>query len=224
MIGKMDRKDIAAALGVSLSNLKRAFRGTRLAFYNYCTINPGLLRSVNKFYETHTKQETANQFGLSENQVDYIVYRYKSHRPKTIRWTEAQLTEAVRMAGLVSPKAQAKFFNRPNASAGSIKSLWKKKFGHGMCSTNGMAHWCAKELVSVKARYIRPVGESRAGKQVNFRRVILWVDMEKVLKPEVAPFIREAVETMADFQRWLWRSSNPKPLILKMIKEREVPA
>lgn len=213
MVGKMDRKDIAAALGTSLTNLKRAFRGTRLAFYNYCTVNPGLVKAVNKFYETHSQEETARHFGLKPKQVDHIVNRYNQHAPKQVRWTNEQIAEAVKMAGIVSLKAQAKYFSRPNANVGSIKSLWAKRLSSRAASVNGMAHWQAKHLVTVKARYLQ--AKARA------HRVILWVDMEKCLKPEAPMFIKEAVHALADFQRWLWRSENPKPLILKMIRERE---
>lgn len=221
MIGKMDRREIADRLGVSLSSLKRAFRSQRLAFHNYCAINPWLVKSVCKFYETHSKQETAKHFGLKEKQVDHMVYRYRLNRPKQIRWTNEQIIEAAKMAGLISPRAQAKYFNRPNAFSGSIKSLWNKRFNMGQGCINGMTHWTAKEMVNHKARYLLPKGEGRAGRTCEFRRLILWVDMEKVLKPGTPDFVKSAVMTMANFQRWLWRSDNPRPLILKMIKERE---
>lgn len=215
MIGKMDRKDIALALGTSLANLKRAFRGTRLAFYNYCTINPDLVHSVNKYFETHSLRETAEHFGLKCKQVDHIVYRYRSAKPKQIRWTDKQIAEAAKMSGLVSLEAQAKYFNRPGAYAGSIKSLWTKRFGFMGGQINGMFHNQAKHFVDLSARYIK----TKRGP-----RVILWVVMEDCLKPEVPTFMREAIMTLADFQRWLWRTENPKPLILKMIREREAGA
>lgn len=125
------------------------------------------------------------------------------------------------MAGLISPKAQARYFNRPNAHAGSIKSLWIKKFGIGGCSVNGMVHSYAIELVNSNARYIRPISQGRHGDSVTFRRVILWVDMEKCIKSDVPEFIKNGIKAMASFQKWLWRCDDPKPLILKMIKERE---
>lgn len=85
-----------------------------------------------------------------------------------------------------------------------------------------MVHWHAKELVSSKARYLSPIGISRENKKVKFRRVILWVDMEKCLKKEVPLFLKNAVYEMANFQRWIWNSDNPAPLIKKMIKQREL--
>jgi AraC-like DNA-binding protein len=222
LIGKMSREDIAAEVGTSVVSLKRAFRGRRLAFYNYCTINPAWVRSVNKYYEKHTQEETAKYFGIRRKQVDHIVHRYKKYRkPKQLRWTPQEIAEAAKMAGLVSENGQAKFFRRPGAHSGSIKSLWMKNFGMGQGSINGMTHWCAKEIVGEKARYLKPLGQTRKGKPTEFRRVILWVDMEKCLKPQTPKFIREAIEQMAKFQRWLWKSENPKPLILKMMRERD---
>lgn len=223
MIGKMPRDEIAERLGVSVSSLKRAFRGTRLAFHNYCTANPELVRAVNQYYETHNINDTAKAFGLMPKQVDYIVYRYKMHKPKQLRWTDEQVIESAKMSGLVSFKAQARFFNRPGAFEGSIKALWQKKFKVPPGGINGMPHWKAREIVSADVPYIRPVGMSRDGKLVRFRRIALWVDMEKYLLPDVPQFIREAIMTMARFQRWLWKSYDPKPLILQMIKQREEP-
>lgn len=222
LIGKMSREEIASAVGTSVSSLKRAFRGTRLAFYNYCVVNPGLVRQVNSYYEKHGKNKTAEAFGLKPKQVEHIVYRYKLAKPRQIRWTDKQITEAARMAGLISLKAQAKYFNRPNANAGSIKSLWNKRFQTAGGCINGMTRWTAKELVTSKAKYLKPIGNTRKGEPVEFRNLILWVDMEKCLKPGLPKFLQDAIYTMADFQRWLWRSDNPKPLIMKMIKEREL--
>ncbi len=222
MIGKMSREDIAERLGVSVPSLKRAFRGTRLAFHNYCQANPNLVRQVNAFYEKHGNKRTAEQFGIRPKQVEYMVYRYKLYKPRQIRWTEKQILELARMAGLISPTGQAKFFKRPNAYEGSIKSVWMKKFKIGGGSVNGMVHWYAKELVNHKARYIRTKGLSREGIPVPFRRIILWVDMEKCLKKNVPIFIKDAIVSMAEFQRWLHGKSDTRNRILRMIKEREI--
>lgn len=223
-VGKIPREKIAEQLGTSISNLKRSLRGHSLWFKNGKYVNnPSLVRSVCSYYAKHGMLKTKEQF--PDISVKSIVdrpeyYGLKKHK-RQIRWTGEQITEAAKMAGLISPKAQAKYFNRPNAFSGSIKSLWMKRFKIGGGSVNGMTHWMAKELVNKNARYLRPVGESRKGEPTEFRRLILWVDMEKNLKKNVPPFICNAIHTMADFQRWLWKSKNPKPLILKMISERE---
>lgn len=221
LIGKMSGEDIANELGTSLPNLKRAFRGRRLAYYNYCQANPMLVKNVNKYFETHTQNETAKHFGISRKQVDHIIYRYRSAKPKQVRWTDTQLVEAAKMAGLVSYTAQAKYFNRPGANEGAIKSLWVKRLNGLSATLHGMPHWTAKNIVNQNARYLKPLGMSRDNRLIKFRRIILWIDMEKNLKKNVPPFIREAVETMADFQRWLFKSKNPKKQILKLIEARE---
>lgn len=221
MIGKMPREEIAERLGTSLSNLKRAFRGTRMVYYNYCVANPGLVRRVNKYYEKHSQKKTAKYFNLSPKQIDHIVNRYKIHKPKQIPWKDKEVIELARMAGLVSLKAQSKYFKRPNANAGSIKSVWTKKLGLAQRSINGMEHFRARRLVTQKAKYLKPLGTTRAGQLVQHRRVILWIDMVKVLKPEVPSHIRSALKTMAGFQRWLHGKRNTRERILSMIRERE---
>lgn len=222
MIGKMSREEIAQNLGVSLVSLKRAFRGTRLAYYNYCQARPNLVKAVNKYFEKHNQTETAIHFGLSRKQVDHIIYRYRTAKPKQIRWTDSQIADAARMGGLVSAKAQAKYFNRPGANAGSIKSLWTKRLTGSNSNLNGMVRWHARRLVQGhKARYIQPYGDSSTGRRVKFRKIILWVDMEKCLRPDIPLFVHDAIKTMANFQRWLHGSKDPKKKILAMIARRE---
>ena len=221
LIGKMDRREIAERLGISLSNLKRAFRGTRLGYHNYCVANPGLVKEVNKYYERYGKNKTVKKFNLKPKQVEHIIYRYKLHKPRQIRWTDKEIIEAARMAGLVSTSSQAKYFNRPNANAGSVKSLWMKRFRMSQGCVNGMTHYRAKELLNGNARYLKPMGETRAGEPVEFRKLVLWVDMERNLKKGLPAFMRDAVKTMADFQRWLHGGGDVKGKIIKLIKERE---
>lgn len=225
LIGKMKREDIAKKLGVSLSNLKRSMPGESLWFHRRYKNQPELTKKVLNYYFKHGKSATEKRF--PEVNVKAIVDRpeyygvARQYRQK--RWTEDQIIEAAKMAGLVSPAAQAIYFNRPRANAGSVHSLWHKrfKFGGRGSELNGMCHHQAKHFVSSRARYIRPIGVSQEGKPVIGRRLLLWVDMDKALKSDAPEFVREAVDVLAKFQKWLWNSDNPKPLIIKMIKERE---
>lgn len=223
MAGTMMQRELAEHIGCSRSNLIRwaSQSGVSLDALSY---KPEVVRAVCSYYEMHGRSATQRMF--PDVSVRSIIERNpKAFKPRQIRWTDEQIIEAARMAGLVSPIAQAKYFNRPRAHAGSIKALWMKKFGFGEGSLNGMAHWYARRLVQGhRARYIKPVGMSRDGEPVEFKRLILWVDLEKYLKPETPEFICEAVKTMADFQRWLHGSPDPRTKILRMIKEREVPA
>lgn len=224
LAGKMKRVDIAKKLKVSVANLKRSCRGTNFMTFDKWKKNPALVRKVFEYYFKHGKPATVKKFPNVNVKVlvDRPEYYGVKRKYRLLRWTEDQLIEATRMAGLISFDAQAKFFNRPRAHIGSIRSLWMKRFKMGGGNLNGMCHWRAKQFVNQKARYLKPLGLTRKGEQVEFRRLILWVDMEKCLKRDCPEFVREAVESMADFQRWIWKSKNPKPLILKMIKEREM--
>lgn len=223
-IGKKPVTEMAELLGTSTCNVKRAFRGQSLWFKNgKLKNNPELVRQVTNYYRQHGRPATVDRFpDISvKSIIDRPEYYGLGKHGLQIRWTDDQIIEAVKMCGLISFRAQAIYFNRPGANEGSIKALYVKRFDKIGGSVNGMVHDWARHLVNQNARYLRPIGNSRKHQPVLFRKLILWVDMEEVLKPEVPTFIKEAIHTMADFQRWLWRNQNPKPLILKMIKERE---
>ncbi len=213
------QRELAEHIGCSRTNLIRwaSNCGVSLDAHSY---KPEVIRQVCAFYEEHGKTKTQEAF--PDANVRSIVERFKFFKPRQIRWTDEQVIEAARMAGLVSLSAQAKYFNRPNAHAGAIKSLWMKRFGIGGGGVNGLVKWYARELIKGgHSKYIRPIGESRGGEPIQFRSIILWVDLEKILKPSVAPFIADAIRAMADFQRWLHGSDDPRRKILAMIKERE---
>lgn len=220
----MPVKEMAERLGTSVANIKRAFFGTGESiwcFRRYAN-QPALVRQVLAFYEKHGRTKTEERF--PEISVRSVVERYPNFSPRQIRWTEEQIIEAAKMAGLVSYKAQAKYFNRPNAFEGSICALWMKRFGIGQGQINGLVRSQVRPLIQGgHSKYISRVGQSRKGKRGQFQSLILWVDLEKMLKDDVPEFMKEAVRTLASFQRWLWRSDDPKPLILNMIKERELP-
>lgn len=223
--GKKPVTEIAALLGVSVTNIKRSMKGERLWFRNNKYVNqPLLVRQVLDYYFEHGKTATVERFPNVNVKciVDRPEYYGIERKYRQIRWTDREILEATRMAGLVSPTAQARYFNRPNACNGSIKSLWVKRFGLAQGQINGMTFYYAQHLVDSSAQFLKPRGEGRRGDPVLHRWIILWVDMEKCLLPDTPEFIRDAVKTMAQFQRWIWKSENPKPRILKMIQEREV--
>jgi hypothetical protein len=219
LAGTMYIKQLAKAVGSSDSTLDRWAKqnGVNINAHKY---RPATIRTVCAFYEKHGLVKTKEAF--PDISVRSIIERHKLFKARQTRWTNEQIIEAVKMSGLVSPNAQAKFFNRPNAYNGSIKALWTKRFGFLGGSINGMTHWNARELVDSSAQYLKPKGEGRRGEPTLHRWLILWVDLENCLRPDIPDFIRQAIHTMADFQRCLWKSDNPKPLILKMIKEREI--
>lgn len=229
--GKIPRSEIAERLGVSLSNLKRSCPGTKFATTWIHKMNPERTREVILYYFKNGKVATEKKYPHLNVKaiVDRPEYYGLKRVHRQLRWTESELLESVKMAGLVSFPAQAKYFNRPRANSGSIKSLWVKRHKSSYSQINGMVRNKARRLVvfNIKGRghYIKVVGTSRDGKVTasrSCRKIMLWVDMEKSLKPDLPAFIREGVKAMADFQRWLWQSENPGPLIKKMIREREL--
>ena len=220
LAGTMYYQLLAKRVGVSRSTIMR------WAHYNSVNVNalaykPEVVEAVCAYYEKHGKEATQKRF--PNVRVRSIVERHKDYRPRQIRWTNKQIIEAAKMAGVVSFEGQAKFFNRPNANAGSIKYLWHKRFKFGMQTIHGMSAHLAKDLVTKDCPYVasRFWRTKRKG-QVFGRKLYLWVDMENYLRPEVPDFIREGVETLAEFQRWLFKSEHPKRNVVKLIRHREI--
>jgi hypothetical protein len=220
LIGTMPRDEIAETIGVSVASLKRAFRGTRICFFNKHVANPDRVKQVTKFYERHGRAETQKAF--PEINVRSIVERYKLFRPRTIRWSEGQIIELARMGGVITYESQAKYFKRPGANAGSIKSAWTKKFKIAGGSINGMSHHIARQIVDNDCPFVTTrFWEQRKASGNYGRRLYLWVDMEKHLQPDIPNFIRDAVVSLAKFQRWLHQRKNPRLAIGRLIEVRE---
>lgn len=226
MAGKVPREEIAQRLGVSTVNLKRSCPEIKFATTWIHKLNPQRTRDVILYYFKHGKVATKEKF--PDLNVKSIVDRpeyYGIRRDyRQLRWRESELLESVKMAGLVSFPAQARYFKRPRANAGSIKSLWVKNHKASWGEVNGMYKDKARRLIKFhgsSGRYIKVVGTNRRGEESHFgRRVMLWVDLERCLRDDLPGYIKDGVKAMADFQRWLWDSENPAPLIRKMIKER----
>lgn len=226
MIGRYPVSEIAEKMNTSVSNIKRAFRGKSIWFKNgKWKQRPELTRKVIEYYFMYGMPATVKKF--PEVNVRVIVDRPEYYgikrNPRQIRWTDKQLIELAKMAGIISMKAQAKYFNRPNANEGSIKSALIKRFGVAAGTIHGLSNYRAKELIegkclSIKTRYWDP----RDRKRPNAGRTLyLWVDLENAIDPNLPQFIQEAIKTMADFQRWLF-GKNPRARILRMISEREI--
>jgi transcriptional regulator with XRE-family HTH domain len=219
LAGTMMQHELADHLGCSRSNLIRWASRNRVSLDSR-SYKPDVVRRVLQYYERHGKTKTQQAF--PDVSVRSIVERnYGKFRPRQTKWSDEQIVEAARMAGLVSPKAQAKYFNRPNSRSGSIKALWAKRFGVGGCSVNGMTHNSAKNFVTDQAPYVNPLGESRKGKRCKFRRVCLWVDVEKHMRQGIPEFMQDAIKTLANFQRWLFGDKEPRQKIIRMMRQRE---
>ena len=224
--GDMKIDDICRKLNVSRANLKRSCRGMRFFSHNgKYKERPDLVRQVLDFYFENGKSATVEAF--PNVNVKCIVDRPEYYGIKRVfrqkRWTPEDFHEAVKMAGLVSFKAQAIFFNRPRANAGSVKALWSKRMSSYPGYLHGLAAWNAKWIISEKCPVLRP--KHAAGRDFNPKSethpLVLYVDAEKYLRTDCPEFVRSAIGTMADFTRWVFDSKNPKRQIIKMIRERE---
>lgn len=225
MAGKVPREEIAMALGVSLSNLKRSCRDTSFLYYYIHKNNPNLVREICSYYEKNGKNKTQKKY--PNIKIRSVIEHYKTFSPRQTRWTEKQLHELVKMGGLVSKEAQAKYFNRPRANAGSIESAWIKKINTKMSTIHYLPTYRAKYFIKNSCPSIEVKFWSRntinKGKKPHqeFVKAHLWCDIKKHLKNDCPSFFKEAVIALDKFQQWIFNSTNPKPLILKMIQERE---
>lgn len=212
-IGEVSRGEIAQRLGMSRAAVNRYTREHGL-YGRSDAYRPEVVEAVLRAYEHGGKMAVRQLF--PDVCVRSIVERYKQYHPRQIRWTGEQQIDAARMAGLVSVTAQARYFGRPNAYAGSIKSLWAKRFQCAPTDVNGLAShrawWIAHPGVPAVL-----VKHSTAG---TCQPKVLWLDLAACLRPEVAPEIRDAVEALAAFQAWLHNTTDTA-VIRAMIHERE---
>jgi DNA-binding XRE family transcriptional regulator len=222
--GKLTKEEIAKRIGASRSSVMRLGRDLKLSFaatYKY-KANPRLVKQVCQYYEKHGKVKTQEKF--PQVSVRSIVERYKCFSPRQTRWTDDQLMELARMAGIVSQRAQAKYFKRPGANEGSIKSAWMKKFKSSGGSINGLSwniarHFVTKQCKPMRTQFWTP--RNKRSSNLKGRQVVLWTEMQKHLKADVPQWIKESVQAMAKFQIWLHGSAQVKRKIIKLIEVRE---
>lgn len=216
--GTIYYEELAKRIGASRSSVTRYARDHGISL-NALSYKPDVIQNVCAYYEIHGKRKTQEKF--PDVSVRSIVERYKEFKPRQIKWKDNEIIELIKMAGLVSPKSQAKYFNRPNANEGSIKSVFITKIKCPPTYINGLTHRTAKTLVNSKCRYIKPLGLGRNKKSVEFRRMALWVDIEKSLKKDLPNYLVDAVQACAEFQRWIHGGGDVKKKIKDMIRERE---
>jgi hypothetical protein len=222
--GKIPKEEIAVRIGASRSSVMRLGRDLNLSFaalLRYKT-NPALVKDVCQYYEQHGKRKT--QLRFPQVNVRSIVERYRWFAPRQERWTDEQLRELARMAGLISKESQAIYFKRPRANKGSITSVWMKTFRQGGGSVNGLSWHLARHFVDQEYRPIQTsVWAQRDRKSsINLgRKVVSWVDFEKHLIPSAPDWLKECATAMAKFQRWLHGTDHVGKKIKMLIKERE---
>lgn len=223
--GTMFVHEMAEKVGTSKSNLVRWNRQVGRLNLNALAYPENVIEKVTSYYEKHGKRKTQEKF--PDVNVRSIVERYKKFKPRNSRWTDNQIKELVQMAGLISMKAQAKYFDRPMANAGSIRSAWRKKFGMGAGYINGMPWHRAKYFIdskcpSIERRFWAQRRENRGKKQKVRRVVFLWVDMEKHLRDDCPEFIANGIHAMADFQRWVFGVKDVRAKVRRIVEMREL--
>lgn len=211
---KMYRAEIAKCLGISLMKLKRiaSYKGITFGFYKKNDIySEDIKRKVLSYYEKFGKSKTAEKY--PKVCVRSIVER-NNHKPRQIRWKHFQVIEALKMASFVSFKDQARYFNRPRAFKGSITSLWQKKLNMKARNIHGWPTYIAEIFIDTSQC------PSVQGSWMNGYRIYLWSQMENFILDDTPVLIKEAIYSMAEFQRWLFESVEPSLEIEKLIFER----
>lgn len=210
----MPRWQIAERVGISHAQLNRylAEQGLRSNARDY---PPEIVTAVCATYAALGKRRTQDLF--PDVVVRCIVDRHKQYDPRQIRWSGEQQIEAIRMAGLVSHTAQARYFSRPNAFEGSIKKFWARVVGCAPSDVHGYGYHAVWPL----ARAGVPAVLVHQATQPGPRAVVLWLDLAQHLRSGVAPEVRTMVEVLARFQAWLFGGIEDTAPIRRMITERE---
>ena len=212
--GSMIRRELAQHVGISQAQLHRYLTAEGLDS-NARDYPPDVVTTVCLTYQALGTRETQALF--PDVRVRSIVDRHKNYAPRQIRWTAEQQRELVRMAGLVSHTAQARYFHRPNAYGGSIKSFWAKGACCAPRDVNGLGAWTAWQVATPGVPAVLVKHQTNGGA----RPVVLWLDLAAHLRPDVDPFVREVVQALARCQAALHGTTNPAD-IRHMIQEREL--
>lgn len=210
LVSVKSRPAIAAELGLSTATVNRLVRSTGARFRRCSQPSPEQVRQVVEAYERAGRVTTQQLF--PEVRVRSIVERYP-HAPRQLRWSEDQIMEAARMAGLVSLNAQARFFGRPNAYAGSIKKLWRR-----LGCAPGLINGLPAHLAWAIAKPGAPAVLVRHAETSGPAPKVLWLDVVGSLRAERW---RPVVEALAGFQRWLHGTDDASE-IRNMIAGREM--
>ena len=221
LAGTMKRDDVAKTAGVNRTTFNRWARDSDINF-NWLAYKPAVIKDVCEYYAEHGKIKTQKKY--PNVKVRPIVERYLKDLdlpPRQIQWTDEQLMELVKMAGIISMSSQAKYFNRPNAHRGSIQSVWIKKFNRAGGSINGLSYSVAKHFVCFYCPVLSTkFWVTRKGSTESCRQLVLWVDVEKHVKKDLPKHILSGISALAKFQRYI-HGRNVRANIIKMIKDRQ---
>lgn len=213
MLNTHKKSDIADEINVSVSTLKRMAKtfGWRFEFKAprpYKKYSKQLVGQVIKYYEQNGIKKTKSKF--PEVRVRSIIERYPRNTYRQIKWSDDQIIEAIRLACFVSLKKQYIHFNRPFAFEGSIKSLWAKKIKCPMSRIHGLPIYIGKYFVNSDC-------PKTPTKLLHVPSIYIWSDIKDymIIKNEM---FEKLFKTLADFQSWVYNTSNPRKEILAIIK------
>lgn len=211
LVGIMSIRDIAKTVGTSRSSVKRYGNHKCYKFMIYKYTNE-FKKELTDYYVKHGKRKTVNKFPNAK--IRSIVERVE-HIPRQIRWTDEQIVTAVKMADLVPNNMQAMIFNRPNAYSGSIKSLWTKRIGVGQTYINGarmhfLKSICCKKIVS---------GLITIDSSGQCKVIIPWTIVFENLKKDLPDWIKQAINSLANFQKWLHGTKNIEKSLMETTNE-----
>ena len=138
--------------------------------------------------------------------------------------TDVQTAITLFNSGIISKKAQARYFGRPNAHEGSIISAWMKKHKHGGGNVNGISWYVARHFVGPRCKPLRlKVWARRKNtRRLVGRQLVLWVELNKHLKSASPLWIKQCIREMAAYQRWIFGVQDVKLKVNRMINEREI--
>jgi hypothetical protein len=217
LLNTMPVLQICAQVGISKAAYQRWRMEAGISLRNDA-YRPDVVEAVLRTYEQAPpgQGKAAVREAFPDVRVRSIVEGSRAFAPRQIRWTDEQIREAAKMAGLVSHSAQARYFGRPHTGAGSVKSLWVKRFGYGPSEVNSFGIDRAWQLVQYGCPAVL-VQRLKGGMPI---AKVLWLDMIQWLKPEVADEVRECVQALARWQAWL-HGTMETGAIRRMIQERE---
>lgn len=230
--GKIPKEKIAELAETSSSSVMRWARDNGISLDSH-SYPKEKMKEMIMFYEKHGSLATKKRF--SEKMFKCYSANPKRHhhiykpKPRQIRWTKKELLELVKMAGIITPESQAKYFNRPRANAGSIKSAWTKTMKvKSPGDIHGLRRRAALQICDVdkikpietKGWWLSRKGSFQKGKTWHSRRIYLWIDIAKNLHSGLPEFISEGVYALSDFQYKLF-GKYPRRSIQRMIHDRE---
>lgn len=194
-------REVADELGMSVASLKRITKTLGISAKKV-TVTESQVAEVREYYLKHGRPATQARF--PDIKVRTIIERYgwiKGECPRQRRWTDQELIELAKFAGIVSLEKQARFFNRPGANAGSVKAAWSKRFKTHPGFMHGLPIHKAKLFLDPGYPTIEV---ENLHVDVGGKKMVLFCDAEKFIAKDCPGFVRDAVKAMAEFQRKLF--------------------